>query len=58
MKCKRKSGKKGKKMSYSKGGVMKYAKGGKLKDACWDGYEAIGLKKMKGKKVPNCVKKK
>lgn len=24
---------------------------------CWDGYEMIGMKKKKGKKVPNCVKK-
>lgn len=28
-----------------------------LKDACWDGYTAVGMKKGKGgKKVPNCVK--
>jgi len=27
-----------------------------LKDACWEGYEAIGFKKGKGgKEVPNCV---
>lgn len=26
-----------------------------LKDACWDGYEAIGTKKKDGKTVPNCV---
>lgn len=26
-----------------------------LKDACWDGYEAIGTKKKNGKTVPNCV---
>lgn len=26
-----------------------------LKDACWDGYEAIGMKDKNGKKVPNCV---
>lgn len=26
-----------------------------LKDACWDGYEAIGFKMKNGKKVPNCV---
>ena len=30
----------------------------KLKDACWDGYEAIGMKSKKGKRVPNCVPKK
>jgi hypothetical protein len=27
----------------------------KLKDACWDGYEAIGMKEKNGKMVPNCV---
>lgn len=26
-----------------------------LKDACWKGYEAIGMKEKGGKKVPNCV---
>jgi len=30
----------------------------KLKDACWDGYEAIGMKSKEGKRVPNCVPKK
>ena len=24
-------------------------------EACWDGYKQIGMKKKKGKKVPNCV---
>lgn len=24
-------------------------------DPCWDGYEMIGMKKKKGKEVPNCV---
>jgi hypothetical protein len=24
---------------------------------CWDGYEPVGLKKLKGKMVPNCVPK-
>lgn len=28
-----------------------------LKDTCWDGYEAIGLKKKNGRMVPNCVPK-
>lgn len=28
-----------------------------LSEACWDGYEAYGLKNKNGKKVPNCVKK-
>jgi hypothetical protein len=31
--------------------------GYKLKDACWKGYEAIGMKMKDGKKVPNCVPK-
>lgn len=26
-----------------------------LKKACWDGYEAIGMKKKNGRMVPNCV---
>ena len=26
-----------------------------LEDACWAGYEAIGMKMKNGKKVPNCV---
>ena len=30
-------------------------KNGTLKDACWAGYEAIGMKDKNGKKVPNCV---
>jgi len=30
-------------------------KNSNLKDACWDGYEAIGMKNKGGKKVPNCV---
>ena len=28
---------------------------GDLKDACWDGYTAVGMKTKNGKKVPNCV---
>ena len=28
---------------------------GDLKDACWDGYTAVGMKDKNGKKVPNCV---
>jgi len=48
----------GKLKSYKKGGKMKkYKKGGKLKDACWSGYEAVGMKMKDGKKVPNCVPK-
>ena len=26
-----------------------------LNEACWKGYKQIGMKKKKGKKVPNCV---
>ena len=26
-----------------------------MKNPCWKGYEAIGMKKKNGKKVPNCV---
>jgi hypothetical protein len=29
---------------------------GSLKDACWEGYTAIGMKTKNGRKVPNCVK--
>ncbi len=32
--------------------------GEKLADACWKGYEEIGMKMKDGKKVPNCVPKK
>ena len=28
----------------------------KDEDPCWDGYEMRGMKKKRGKKVPNCVK--
>lgn len=27
----------------------------KKSNPCWTGYEAIGMKKKGGKKVPNCV---
>lgn len=27
----------------------------KKKDPCWDGYEALGMKKKGGRTVPNCV---
>jgi hypothetical protein len=31
---------------------------GWLKEAkCWKGYKAVGMKKKKGKTVPNCVRK-
>ena len=26
-----------------------------LEDACWEGYEAVGMKEKDGKQVPNCV---
>jgi len=26
-----------------------------IKDACWEGYEAVGMKEKDGKQVPNCV---
>lgn len=26
-----------------------------LEDACWEGYEPIGMKEKDGKMVPNCV---
>lgn len=29
--------------------------GDKLANACWKGYEAIGMKVKDGRKVPNCV---
>ncbi len=32
---------------------MKKGKG--LKGACWKGYQAVGMKVKKGRKVPNCV---
>lgn len=28
-----------------------------LEDACWEGYEAIGMKIVNGREVPNCVPK-
>ena len=33
-----------------------YAEGDDLSNACWPGYEAIGLKEKDGRMVPNCVK--
>jgi hypothetical protein len=26
-----------------------------IDEACWDGYQQIGMKKKGGKQVPNCV---
>ena len=34
---------------------MAKKKGKGLKNACWKGYEAIGMKKKGGRMVPNCV---
>jgi len=36
----------------------KAKKSSKKKDPCWKGYEQIGMKKLKGREVPNCVPKK
>lgn len=36
-------------------GINLFAEGEGLEDACWDGYEAIGMKDIGGKLVPNCV---
>lgn len=35
--------------------LTKLAEGDGLEGACWDGYEAIGMKTLDGKLVPNCV---
>ena len=34
---------------------MAKRKNKKMKNPCWKGYEAIGMKKKGGRKVPNCV---
>ena len=41
--------------SKPKSGAAAPATADTLKDACWDGYEAVGLKTKNGKRVPNCV---
>jgi hypothetical protein len=46
------------KMMADKPAPTKKKKGKGLKSACWKGYEAIGMKKKGGRKVPNCVPKK
>lgn len=39
-----------------KAGMKKsFAEGDDLSDACWPGYEAVGLKDLDGRLVPNCV---
>ena len=35
--------------------LTKLAEGDGLEGACWDGYEAIGMKVLDGVLVPNCV---
>lgn len=32
-----------------------FAEGDSLEGACWPGYEAIGMKDLDGRMVPNCV---
>lgn len=40
------------------GGEAPAEEGGMDKEAkCWKGYKAVGMKKKKGKIVPNCVRK-
>lgn len=36
--------------------VLKKPQGHGFKDPCWKGYEMIGMKMKRGRKVPNCVK--
>jgi len=39
-----------------KAGMKKsFAEGDSLENACWPGYEAVGLKDLDGRMVPNCV---
>jgi hypothetical protein len=39
-----------------KAGMKKsFAEGDDLENACWEGYEPIGLKEVDGRMVPNCV---
>jgi len=39
-----------------KAGMKKtFAEGDSLEGACWPGYEAVGLKELDGRMVPNCV---
>jgi hypothetical protein len=35
-------------------GINLFAEDG-LEGACWEGYEAIGMKELDGRMVPNCV---
>lgn len=35
--------------------LTKLAEDDGLEGACWDGYEAIGMKELDGRMVPNCV---
>lgn len=39
-----------------KAGMQKtFAEGDSLENACWPGYQAVGLKDVDGRMVPNCV---
>ena len=39
-----------------KAGMKKtFQEGDDLSNACWPGYEAVGLKELDGRMVPNCV---
>jgi hypothetical protein len=40
---------------HSKGNQLVRANMNEEKKPCWKGYEAIGMKKKNGRKVPNCV---
>lgn len=35
--------------------LTKLAEDDGLEGACWEGYEAIGMKELDGRMVPNCV---
>lgn len=37
---------------------MRGSKKRKTQDPCWKGYEQVGMKKKRGRRVPNCVPKK
>lgn len=42
---------------YGGGGYPGYEEKSGLEKACWPGYEAVGMKKKRGRPVPNCVPK-
>ena len=41
----------------AKPAIFADTKNASLQDACWPGYEAVGMKTKDGKRVPNCVPK-